>query len=184
MDKWYSSKELLLAIGDLEKSFYCPLKKNRLLNEKAGDQCKRVDSLDWSEAEEKEGKKGVKLRGFPVERLVSIFRIVASDGEAEYLVTNDDSENSKSVTKIHEIYAQRWKVEQAHRELKQVVGVEKCQCRKARAQRNHIGCSILALTFLKQVACKARTTVYAVKEGIYTSFLKREILHPSLPFQF
>jgi hypothetical protein len=30
-----------------------------------------------------------------------------------------------------------------HRELKQLTGVEACQCRKARIQRNHIACALL-----------------------------------------
>jgi len=31
----------------------------------------------------------------------------------------------------------RWCIEQLHRELKQLTGIERCQCRKQRAQRNH-----------------------------------------------
>ena len=35
----------------------------------------------------------------------------------------------------------RWKIEEFHRELKQLTGVEACQCRQARIQRNHIACA-------------------------------------------
>lgn len=37
----------------------------------------------------------------------------------------------------------RWKIEQLHREGKQLTGLVRCQCRKARIQRNHIGCALL-----------------------------------------
>jgi hypothetical protein len=36
------------------------------------------------------------------------------------------------------------KIEELHREVKQVTAIEKCQCRKARAQRNHIACAMMA----------------------------------------
>jgi hypothetical protein len=34
-------------------------------------------------------------------------------------------------------------IEEFHRELKQLTGVEACQCRKARIQRNHFACALL-----------------------------------------
>ncbi|WP_410526104.1 hypothetical protein [Rickettsia endosymbiont of Gonocerus acuteangulatus] len=30
-----------------------------------------------------------------------------------------------------------------HREIKQLTGIERCQCRKQRIQRNHISCAFL-----------------------------------------
>ena len=36
----------------------------------------------------------------------------------------------------------RWQVEEFHRSFKQMTGAEKCQCRKASAQRNHLTCAI------------------------------------------
>ena len=45
--------------------------------------------------------------------------------------------------------ANGWRIEQLHREGKQRRGWEKCQCRKARIQRNHIGCALLVWFRLK-----------------------------------
>ena len=39
----------------------------------------------------------------------------------------------------------RWQVEEFHRSFKQLTGSEKCQCRKARSQRNHLACCKLSL---------------------------------------
>ena len=37
----------------------------------------------------------------------------------------------------------RWQIQEFHRELKQLTGIESCQCRQGRIQRNHIACAIL-----------------------------------------
>uniref|UniRef100_UPI003743E020 transposase n=1 Tax=Spirosoma profusum TaxID=2771354 RepID=UPI003743E020 len=34
----------------------------------------------------------------------------------------------------------RWQIETFHRSFKQLTGSERCQCRKARSQRNHLAC--------------------------------------------
>jgi len=56
------------------------------------------------------------------------------------VATNDLSEDSTDV--VQQVCGIRWKIEEFHRELKQLTG-EACQCRKARLQRNHIGCAML-----------------------------------------
>ncbi len=43
----------------------------------------------------------------------------------------------------------RWQVEELHRGLKQLTGTEQCQCRAARAQRNHQACSYHACVSLE-----------------------------------
>ena len=43
-----------------------------------------------------------------------------------------------STTAVKTVCALRWKIEQFHRELKQLTGIESCQCRRAQIQRNHI----------------------------------------------
>jgi len=50
----------------------------------------------------------------------------------------------------------RWKIEEFHREIKQLTGIESCQCRKARLQRNHIACAMLVWLRLKKLAIKNR----------------------------
>ena len=45
MDSWYATKELMLAIEELHKIFYCPLKDNRQVDDSGGAQpYRRVDS--------------------------------------------------------------------------------------------------------------------------------------------
>jgi hypothetical protein len=78
MDSWYASKPLMLLFDGHGKRFYCPIKSDRQVDDSGGTQpYRRVDSLEWGEAELVQGKK-VKLRGFPKEYKVQLFRVVVS----------------------------------------------------------------------------------------------------------
>jgi len=49
----------------LGKFYYCPLKKNRLVDDTGGvEKYKRIEKLRWSD-EENESGKIVKVKGFP-----------------------------------------------------------------------------------------------------------------------
>ena len=75
----------------------------------------------------------------------------------------------------------RWKIEQFHREVKQITGIEACQCRKARIQRNHIACAVLVWNFLKQTANLCSQTVYQLKQGWLSGYLIEQLKCPSFP---
>jgi len=66
--------------------------------------------------------------------------LVSLPTERMSVATNDLSEDSTDV--VQQVCGIRWKIEEFHRELKQLTGVEACR-RKARLQRNHIGCAML-----------------------------------------
>jgi hypothetical protein len=67
---------------------------------------------------------------------------------------------------------------ETHRETKQLVGLERCQCRKARAQRNHIACANLAWVILKRAAYAFKTTVYQLKEKLFDDFITKILNNP------
>lgn len=158
MDSWYATKDCMLLIDSLGKFYYCPLKKNRLVDDTGGvEKYKRIEKLSWSD-EENESGKIVKLKGFPNLKKVKLFRVVASNGDTEYVATNDISQSSTDDVK--DVCANRWKIEEFHRELKQLTGVSKCQCRKARIQRNHMGSAILVWLRLKDLANQMNLTIY------------------------
>lgn len=71
-----------------------------------------------------------------------------------------------------------------HRELKQLTGVEACQGRKARIQRNHIACALLVWTRLKAVAYESGRTIYQIKHGMLSEYLKAQLKHPSVQMTF
>jgi hypothetical protein len=67
-----------------------------------------------------------------------------------------------------------------HRELTQLTGVEACQCRKARIQRNHIACALLIWSRLKTIAYQTGRTIYQVKHGMLSDYLIEQLKHPSV----
>ena len=75
----------------------------------------------------------------------------------------------------------RWQVEEFHRGFKQLTGAEKCQCRKATAQRNHLACCYLAWVSLKLQALKMGKTIYQVRQNIFAQFLKNVLQSPTCP---
>lgn len=182
MDSWYATKELMLHIERCGKIYYCPLKDNRLVDEGDGDGLakptyKRVDTLEWSESEVETGK-NVHVKDFPKGHRVQLFRLAVSTDRTDYVVTNDLTQNSTNETQ--KVCAVRWKIEQLHREVKQVTGLESCQCRKQRIQRNHIACALLVWCRFKELMYETKRTVYEIKFGQLSDYLIQQLKNPSV----
>jgi hypothetical protein len=176
MDTWYANHQLMLHIHNLGKLFYCPIKKNRLAKvsgSKETDQ--HVAKLSWSEQQYAEGQL-VQLKNMPAAIPLKLFSITISTNRVDYVVTNDTSQSCADDTK--KICAVRWFIEQFHREIKQLTGIEKCQCRKQRIQRNHIACAMHVWVQLKKIAYDTKMTVYQIKQNLLREYLTRELENP------
>lgn len=165
MDSWYAATELMVHIADLGKIYYCPLKSNRLVddsgNPKGGKAAyKPVSQLEWDRTTLEQGKL-VKIKGFPGSMKVKLFCVPVSTNRTDYVVTNDLTQ--ESADGVRKASAIRWKIEEFHRELKQVTGIENCQARKQRSQRNHINLCIQAWMIMKTAARAAGRTIYEQK---------------------
>lgn len=176
MDSWYASMKVIKAIEKADKIYYCPVKKNRHISESREDPYLRVDALEWTETEVKCGKT-VHLNRFPSGHQVKLFRIAMTTQRTDYIITNDMSQDSAQATK--EESALRWKIEQFHREAKQVTGLESCQCRTQRAQRNHIACSMLVWVRLSHFAQELQTNVYQLKQGLLSDYMRQQLRKPT-----
>ncbi len=182
MDSWYATKKIILLIEKLNKIYYCPLKKNRLVDDSKGvNSYQNIKNLRWNQEELKEGKI-IKINKFPKEHKVKLFRVTISTNRTDYVITNDFTQESTDAVKIE--CSIRWKIEEFHREEKQLTGIESCQCRKARIQRNHINCAILVWIKLKQVAYSTGKTIYQVKHSLLSNYLKKELKYPSIKMSF
>jgi hypothetical protein len=73
----------------------------------------------------------------------------------------------------------RWKIEEFHRETKQLTGIEGCQCRMGRIQRNHIACALLVWSHLKDLAYQSGRTIYRIKHGLLQDYLIQQLKNPS-----
>jgi len=98
------------------------IKDNRQVDDSGGSQpYQRVDSLAWTEAEKQHGKV-IKIKGFPGNHKVKLFRVVLSTKRTDYVVSNDMAQDDTQAE--HKVGSFRWKVEQFHRETKQLTGLE------------------------------------------------------------
>lgn len=182
MDSWYAAQKLMALIDKLGKIYYVPLKKNRLVDDTGGQQkYQPIEQLTWSKLEQQQGKL-IKINKFPRDKKVKLFRVTVSANRTEYVATNDLTQSA-----IDEVKSQcklRWKIEEFHRQIKQLTGIESCQCRRARIQKNHIACALLVWFFLNRMAHIVPQTVYQLKASLLVNYLSQELKLPSLKLKF
>ncbi len=180
MDTWYATDFLMKEIDRLGKLFYCAIKSNRLAS--PVDQkydYKQVKEFEWSEEEQ---KKGIHFRRWSQFKHLQLFRIQVSSNRTDYIVTNDLAQLDANATQKE--YGIRFMIEQLHRELKQTTGIDQCECRKGRIQRNHIASAFLVWIKLKQIAYQTCQTIYQLKEGLLKNYLIDQLKNPSIPMNF
>lgn len=140
-DCWYSSLNNLKYIRDLGWHWVMGLKKNRVVN-----RGQKLEELTMPE----EGLR-VHLRGYG---WIMVFRFEGKHNRTDYIGTNIQDPTRKQVASL---VRKRWEIEVYHRELKQTCGPEHCQARTSRAQRNHIGLSVLS--WIKQADVRRSTHI-------------------------
>ena len=151
-DSWYASKDNLIMLDELKKLFYAGIKSNRIVFDKDGKKKKIPETKDG----ELINLKGINFK-------VRVFHRVSKHGDGvRYFITNDLS--ISSYEEFIEKYSLRWKIEEFHREIKQLTGIERCQARLGIIQRNHITFCLLAWQALKQKSYALKTTVYQLQE--------------------
>ena len=97
MDSWYASNNLMLFIDGLSKIFYCPLKKNRLVDDSNGrEKYKNIELLHWYESDLESGKT-IKIKNFPGSKKVKLFRVSISTNRTDYVATNDLSQSKTNI---------------------------------------------------------------------------------------
>ncbi|MGD1806223.1 IS701 family transposase [Dapis sp. BLCC M126] len=181
MDSWYATQRLMGLIDNMEKIYYCPLKINRLVDDTRGiEKYKKIEELTWNEPEKISGKI-IKIKGFPRDKKVKLFWATISTNRTEYIATNDLCQASVDAVEFES--QTRWKIEEFHREIKQLTGIEFCQCRLRKIQKNHIACAILVWNFLKRLAVKIGKTIYQVKHELLSDYLIQELEKPTIKFR-
>lgn len=180
MDSWYATTTLFKWVEKEGKIFYCPLKANRLADDSGGKEpYQPVGCLVWSAADVAHGKT-VKVKAMPKDSKLKLFRVLVSPHRTDCLVTNELTQNETAAAEAES--GVRWTIEQFHREAKQLTGLEACQCRLARSQRNHINLALRVWTRLKSLAYSSKKTVYQLKQGLLDAYMNRELAKPTLVF--
>ena len=139
-DSWYAGSTNLKRIHRAGWTFFTTLKSNRLVSliKESGYQ-----GLDTLEPPPQGWSQGVEVRLKEVPFGVKLFKLVATNGKIEWVITNHLAAHLTREMVIEAVQV-RWQVEEFHRSFKQLTGSEKCQCRKAAAQRDYLMCCYLA----------------------------------------
>jgi len=160
-DSWYSSLDNLKAVRSHGWEWVMGLRSNRLVN-KPHVQVKALDIPDEGLA--------VHLKGYG---WIKLFRFVTKHGRTDYIGTSKLDLSSEQVKLFFE---RRWSVEVLHRELKQTCGFARCLANTGRAQRNHIGLSIL--TWIRRHKRRQQDRLSSIQTSMYQQ--KWEVIKPSI----
>ncbi len=176
-DTWYASADNLKLVHRLNLVFFTTLKENRLVSLSPEEGYIHLDQIDWT-PEQLENGLLVKLKEVPFK--VRLFKLVATNGDIDWVITNcpDETLTAHVAQDANDV---RWQVEELHRGLKQLTGSEKCQCRKARSQRNHLACCYHAWLSLAVKAKQLNKTLYQVKTDLLRDYLRAELRNPHIP---
>jgi len=165
-DGWYSSLENLELIRSVGWTWLTRLKSNRLVNkDRQGSRALKDTAIAPTGTE-------VWLPGFG---LVRVFGIVAPDGSIDHWATNDLGLSDLTRLPFAEF---SWAIEHYHRGIKQCTGIERCQVRAERGQRNHIGCAIRALVRLEYHRFTTGVSWFAAKWVIVREAVRRCLERP------
>lgn len=138
----------------------------------------RIDELNWA-TEELQLLQARQEPWLSKDKKVKLFRVTVS--------TTAPGRASSPTTSL-KIRRMRYKMRTAYvgklrsftAFLKQLTGVEACQCRKARIQRNHVACALLVCSRLKTSAYQAGKTIYQIKHGMLSDYLSEQLKNPSV----
>lgn len=177
-DCWYASSSNLKLVHRLGLTFFTAIKANRLVSLSPEEGYVHLQELAWT-AEQLTYGLTVKLKEVPFK--VQLFKRVATNGDLDWLITNRQPDHTLTLQVVQAANQVRWQVEELHRGVKQLVGSEKCQCRKARSQRNHLACCYHAWLSLTVKAKELGKTIYQIYTDLFRDYLRAELRHPRIP---
>lgn len=176
-DTWYASAENLKTIHRAGWTFFTTLKSNRLVSRTKETGYEHLDQLPAPPGGWEAGQ-WVRLQQVPF--AVRLFKLVAPHGDIDWVITNQP-DPTLTAEVVAQTQATRWQVEEFHRSFKQLTGAEKCQCRRARAQRNHLACCYLAWIALREKARQLGQTLYQLRQHLFAHYLIQELRNPRIP---
>lgn len=167
-DGWYASVENLKLVRSLNWTFVTRLKTNRKI---------RIDRGPATAVSEQPIAATGTIVWLPEFGLVRVFRVVAPDGDTTHWVTNDLGMDPM----VRQMFAEwSWSIEEYHRGLKQSTGVECCQVRSARGQRNHVQCALRAFVRLEYHRFTTGVSWFEAKWSIIREAVRNYLANPTL----
>lgn len=161
-DSWFSSKENMQYIDNLNKKFIIGIKSNRTValspEDKKSSKFHKVSSLNMQDGESKQvWLKGVKFKVMLIKKVFT-----NEDGSIGilYLISNDIDHDADY---LYQIYQKRWRIEVYHKSIKENASLAKSPTKKVRSQANHIFASIAAFCKLEALKVMTATNHFAIK---------------------
>jgi len=165
-DSWYSGLDNLKLLDKLGWHWLTRLKSNRHVNPDG------TGNRAIADCAIREAGTRVHLKGYG---FILAFRIEATDGNTEYWATDD---LTLTMQERKDVSREIWTIETYHRGIKQFCGVERCQARSERAQRNHIGWALRAFLRLEWCRRTTATSWFSAKMSIIRPAVKHFLTHP------
>jgi hypothetical protein len=169
-DGWYSSLGNLKLVRNCGCVWLTRLKSNRLVNLNRQGARPLGGTVIAARGTE------VWLPGFG---LVKVFGIAAPNGGTAYWATNDLGMTDLSRLQLAEF---SWSIEHYHRGIKQCTGAERCQCRSATAQRNHIGLALRAFLRFEAHCFATGISWVEAKTAIIRDAVRAYLARPRIGF--
>lgn len=182
IDAGYTCKKIMQYIVRKEKLFYGVFPKSRKIGYRTTEDAvvyRRVEQLDWDDQHLKMNGLTITIEDLPNDKPLRLFQLTAKH-RVEYVVTNNVSVETAEAAK--QVGGFRWKIEQFHREVKQLTGVAQCQARKGRKQRNHIAIAFVVWHQLHELAQQMKITMYEVKRLPLQEYQKQLWRNPAYTF--
>jgi putative transposase len=166
-DGWYASVDNLKRVRAFGWTFLTRLKANRLVRLGRGEARPVGDQLIAA---------GGAVAWLPAFGEVKVFRVVAPNGDTTHWATNDVTLTDLTRVSLAEL---SWGIEEYHRGLKQFTGVERCQARAAKAQRNHIGLAVRAFVRLEWHRFTTGVSWFEAKWQVIRDAVRRYLADPT-----
>lgn len=167
-DAWYASVDNLNLVRRLGWKFFTRFKGNRLVRMDFGPPVRLEQAALPAEG---------RLVYLPGYGQVKVFRVLATNGEAEHWATNDWSMTLLGRQKWEDY---SWRIEEYHRGIKQYCGVERCQARRAGIQHSHIGLAIRAFLRLEAYSWRTGISWLHAKPGIVRAAVAAYLRDPPI----
>ena len=176
-DSWYGSWQNLKLIHRLGLTFYTTLKANRMVSLSADDGYIHLDAIDWNDEQLKNGII-VKLKKVPFK--VKLFKVVAINGDIDWVITNDLDE-----TVITQVAQNANGVALAGRRISpRIEAIDRLRPMPmsqssfaAQSPRLLLPC----LLSLKVHATLLNKTIYRVHTDLFSDYLRNQLRSPTIP---
>jgi hypothetical protein len=167
-DSWYSGLDNLKEVRSLGWAWLGRLKSNRKVRVDFG-QAQAISVVDIPE----QGRV-VHLPGYGP---IRVFRVVNRNGDTDHWATSDLGMDALTRLKYADC---TWRIEEYHRGIKQFCGVEGCQARRAKAQRNHIGLSLRAFLRMECHCFTLGVSWFQAKLDVIRDAVRIYLANPSM----